>query len=125
MRLKRPDGDERVPAGTRDYLRARAQRHAYNLVMAELNKAGISRATLARRMGKGADRVSKMLGGPANWTIVTLADLLFAINGGVPSYGVDYPLERVARNLGPRDRFYIEAQGAKSTTSQTPVQLSF
>jgi hypothetical protein len=103
--MHKPVPGERVPADTRDYLRARAKRHAYDLIMRELAKSGISRAELARRLGKGADRVSKMLGGPSNWTIITLADLLFAINAGVPKYSVDYPLERKPRNFRGREQY--------------------
>jgi hypothetical protein len=117
--MHEPIPGERVPADTRDYLRARAKRQAYDLVMRELKTAAITRAELARRLGKGADRVSKMLGGPANWTIVTLADLLFAINGGVPKYAIDFPLQKSARNFGPRQRF----DELKSDTTSKPITL--
>jgi hypothetical protein len=114
-----------VPADARDYFRARAKRHAYDLVMRELKAAGISRAELARRLGKGADRVSKMLGGPANWTIITLSDLLFAINGGVPKYGVDYPLDKPARNFGSRQLYYWRESDQDTTSGKsfTPMSL--
>jgi hypothetical protein len=87
--------------------------------MRELSRSGITRAELARRLGKGADRVSRMLGGPANWTIITLADLLFAIGGGVPAYGVDYPLDRPRRNLGPRQRYDLAGKEDVSGTKGT------
>src|SRR6187551_1873663 len=103
--MHKPVPGERVPADTRDYFRSRAKRQAYDLVMRELGAGNISRAELARRLGKGPDRISKMLAGPANWTIITLADLLFAIKGGVPKYGIDYPLDKTPRNFGPREQY--------------------
>jgi hypothetical protein len=119
--MHEPIPGERVPADTRDYLRARAKRHAYDLVMRELKAAGITRAELARRLGKGADRISKILGGPANWTIITLADLLFAINGGVPKYTIDFPLRKPARNLGPREQYKLERE--RSDTTSKPITI--
>ena len=116
----KPVPGEPVPADTRDYFRVRAQRHAYDLVMRELKAADISRSELARRLGKGADRVSKMLGGPANWTIITLADLLFAIRGGVPKYGIEYPLDKPVRNLGPRKQYELKTK--ESDTTNKPLE---
>jgi len=94
-----------VPIGTFVYLRGRARQHAYNLVIKEFKESGISKAELARTLGKGADQVSRMLGGPGNWTIATHSDLLFAIRGGVPTYGIDYPLDKPPRNYKARDQY--------------------
>lgn len=120
--MHKPVPGQSIPPDTRDYFRARAKRHAYDLVMRELTASKISKAELARRLGKGADRVSKMLAGPANWTIITLADLLFAIGGGVPSYSVDYPLDKPARNFGPKERFEIKKETTGRPVTIKPVE---
>src|SRR5690349_15611965 len=96
-RLSKPKNGERVPAETFAYFRARAKRHAYSLVMKKLQESGITRAELSKRLGKEAAQISRMLGGPGNWTIATLSDLLFAICGGVPAYSIEYPLEKPHR----------------------------
>jgi hypothetical protein len=96
--LSKPESGRRVAATAFAYMRARAKRRAYNLVIKEFKKSGITKAELARRLGKGAPEVSRMLGGPANWTIQTVADLLFAISGGEPTWDIAYPLDRPARN---------------------------
>jgi hypothetical protein len=124
-RLHKPTSGERVPPDTRDYLRARAKRHAYDLVMRELKKSGITRAELARRLGRGADRVSKMLGGPSNWTIITLSDLLFAINAGVPKYEIDYPLDKKPRNFGPRQQYEWKKEGANTSGGNLTLPKPF
>lgn len=121
--MHKPNPGEAVPATTRDYFRFRAKRQAYDLVMRELQSSGISRAELARRLDKGKDRVSKMLGGPANWTIITLADLLFAIKGGVPKYGIDYPLDKPAKNFGPREQFDERPPNINKDTTSKPLTI--
>lgn len=113
-RLSKPIEGERVAPETFGYLRARAKRKAYDLVMTEFAKSGISKAELARRLGKGADRVSRMLGGPGNWTIATMSDLMFAITGLVPAFGTDDPLGRPARNFGPGERYSFEVSSGSS-----------
>jgi hypothetical protein len=101
-------------------MRARAKRHAYDLVMREFKKSGITRAELARRLfgSKGADRISRMLGGPGNWTIKTMSDLLFAISAGEPTYGIAYPLDKAARNFGPKERFELKNKDSHITNGK-------
>jgi hypothetical protein len=96
--LSKPVAGKKVPLGTLAYFRARAKRGAYDLVIKEFKKSGITQAELARRLGKGTDRICKVLGGPGNWTLDTVSDLLFAISGAVPAYGTSYPLDKAARN---------------------------
>jgi len=79
-------------------MRARAKRRAYDMVLREFKKSGIKKAELARRLGVGADRVSKMLGGPGNWTISTVADLLFAISAAQPKWEFDLAFKNNRKN---------------------------
>ena len=102
--LSKPLGESRVPLSTFGYFRARNKRRAYDLVMKEFRRSGLSQATLARRLGKGTDRVCRMLGGPGNWTLDTMSDLLFAISGSEPVYSLQTPLDKPARNYIGQDR---------------------
>lgn len=101
--LSKPAVGQPVSPETFAYLRARAKRQAFDLVMKRFRTSGMTQAELGLRLGKKPDRVSRMLGGPGNWTIATLSDLLFAICGGVPVYGIDFPLDKPKRNHLPRD----------------------
>jgi hypothetical protein len=76
------------------YVRARNRQRAYNLVIGELKKSGITQADLARRLGKAPEVVSRLLSRPRNWELDTFSDLLFAISGAVPTYGASYPLDK-------------------------------
>jgi hypothetical protein len=96
--LSNPRDDERVPADTFAYLETRNRFHVYNLILNEFARSGISQATLGRRLGKGPDQVSRLLGSPGNLTLDTISNVLFAISGSEPIYDLDYPLEKAARN---------------------------
>lgn len=101
-RLSNPKGSDRVPVGTLGYFQARNKRRAYTLVMREFKKSKLSQADLARRLGKGTDVVCRLLSGPANWTLDTISDLLFAISGATPDFNIEHPLSRPPRNqTGP------------------------
>ncbi|MEI4473593.1 hypothetical protein [Frigidibacter sp. MR17.24] len=44
-------------------------------------ESGVSQKVIAARLRKSASQVSRLLGGPGNWTIDMAAHLLYAING--------------------------------------------
>jgi hypothetical protein len=121
--LSKPTGCEKVPLGTLAYFRARAKRRAYDLVIKEFKKSGLSQADLARRLGKGTDRICKLLGGPGNWTLDTVSDLLFAISGAEPKYGLDYALDKPARNFR-QPEWLCEPDWVKRVQTPRPQQPS-
>ncbi len=112
--LSKPTVGTRVPAATQAYLRARNKRKAYDLVIKEFKKSKLSNAELALRLGRGADRVCKILAGPSNWTLDTMSDVLFAISGAEPVYGLQYPLDKPKRNYLGKDRYNREETGSDS-----------
>jgi hypothetical protein len=100
--LSEPAGAERIAPAVFGYFQSRNKHNAYDLVMDEFSQSGLSQADLARRLGKGSDLVCRLLGGPGNWTLDTLSDLMFAISGAAPVYDKDYPLKKPRRNqVGP------------------------
>ncbi len=128
--LSKPSGQEPIPATTEAYIRTRNRMHAFTLVQKEFQKSGISQADLAARMRKGTDRVCRLLGAPGNWTLDTVADLLFAISGAEVNYGLSYPFNKPKRNLrqpawldeplqlGPNEMVAItDTSGSTSSTS--------
>jgi transcriptional regulator with XRE-family HTH domain len=96
----------------------------YDLVIKEFRKSGLTQADLARRLGLGTDRVCRLLGGPGNWTLDTASDLLFAISGAEPLYGLAYPLDRPASNRPLPEWLLDNGHAAKfSATSHTAYYL--
>src|SRR5262249_21653989 len=73
------------------YVCARNRQQSYNLVIGVMKESGISQATLARRLGKAPEVVSRLLSRPRNWEQDTLSELVFAITGGGISYSIELP----------------------------------
>lgn len=69
--------------------RAKAKAHASVLkLFVELSqKDEMTRAFLARRLGKRPEQITRWLGAPGNWTLDTLSNLLAAM-GHEPIFGV-------------------------------------
>lgn len=102
IELSEPVGDERVPEGTITYFETRNRFQAFNILQREFERSKITQATLARRLGKGTDQVSRVLGSPGNITMDTFSEYLFAINGSQPAYDVQFPLRgTVVNDRGP------------------------
>jgi len=96
--LSKPERADLIPLGTLGYFRGRNRWRIYDFVLTEFKKSGLSQADLARRIGKRPEVISRLLGAPGNWGLDTVSDLLFAISGAEPAYGVVYPLVAAARN---------------------------
>lgn len=73
-----------IPAATLGYFDAYAQDQAYDSVMQLFLKladeGAMTRALIAKRLKKKPEQVTRWLGGPGNWTLRTLADLLLAMD---------------------------------------------
>jgi hypothetical protein len=120
--LSNPSGDEPIPAGTLAYFQGRNRTRIYEAVLQEFLRSDISRATLARRMGKRAEQVSRLLGAPGNWTLDTVSDLLFAISGAEPVYGVQHPLKEPSRNYWQPE--WLATSGEPATQSADKYELA-
>lgn len=121
--LSKPTGAEPVPKGTFGYLRARNRHRIATLIIKEFKESGLSQVDLARRARKSPATICRWLATPGNMRADSLSDLLFAISGAVPTYGVDYPLEQPARN-DTRPDWLIERQADKKSvdTSKSTAQ---
>jgi hypothetical protein len=96
--LSEPTGKDRINIGVLSYMRERNRGRAYNLVLDEFERSGISQAMLASRLGKAPEIISRWLGTPGNWTQDTFSDLLYAISGSEPVYSSHHPHDAPAQN---------------------------
>lgn len=96
--LSEPKGRNRVPVGEISYVQTRTKMKAFNMIHKEFQNSGLTKAELACRLGKGADRVNKIMAAPGNWTLDTISELLYAINGGIIEFDISQPLREPKRN---------------------------
>ena len=72
-----------IPEAKRAYFQARLRNRLFNFILgkfSEEQKNGLTKAILARRIGKKPDVVNRWLGSPSNLTLDTLSDLLLGIS---------------------------------------------
>lgn len=81
--LSKPTGDARLSPLVLGYVQSATRLELHQLVLKAFAESGISQSTLAKRLGKRPEQVSRLLGAPGNWTIDTFAHLLFAIDGSL------------------------------------------
>jgi hypothetical protein len=79
--LSKPSGTDKISSGTFTYFRARLKHRIYSLILKEFKASRLSKADLARRLGKDPAQLTRLLSGPGNLTVETTSDLLFAISG--------------------------------------------
>jgi len=94
--LSKPTGRTKIPKGTLGYVASRTRTRIFNLIRREFAAAGITKADLAARMGKGQDQISHWLAAPGNLTLESIGQLLFAISAAEISDRPEYPLDQSA-----------------------------
>lgn len=111
-----------IPAGKRAYFGARTRNQLYNLVLRKFQEqeadSGLTRADLARRIGRRPEVITRLLSTPGNWTLDTASDLLLGIAGEELKFSSSPVLGRAPRNYaGPewlsRKAPKLEAKDAK------------
>ena len=117
--LIEPAGEDPIPQGTLGYMSSRGRLKLHQAVLREFRKSGISQATLARRLRKKPEVISRLLASPGNWTADTAAQLLFAINGGEFEYDVAYPLRVRRKNSHGPDWFSTSVGGVATVQSNS------
>ena len=93
---------EKIPLRTLSYFRERFRDRLYDLVMEEFLKqdaeSGLTRAEVARRIGRRPEQITRWFGAPGNWTLETVSDLMLAVAQSEPNVTL-LPLEgRAVRN---------------------------
>lgn len=68
-----------IPLGKLSYFRARLKNELYDAVITHFLEKNISKAELARRLGKKPEQITRWLSSPGNWTLDTLSDLLLGM----------------------------------------------
>jgi hypothetical protein len=96
--LAEPQGEDRVSTRTLAYVAEATRDSLFDFITMRFLESGLTKARLAKRLGKDAAQVNRLLSLPGNWTIDTCAELLFAIDGSMLSISGYKPLEERAHN---------------------------
>ena len=71
-----------IPQGKQAYFSARLRNDFYDVVMRLFLEKKISKAELARRLGKDSAQITRWLSSPGNWTFDTLSNFLLGMGYG-------------------------------------------
>jgi hypothetical protein len=96
-----------IPPGKRAYFQTRLKNRLYNFVVTkflEEERAGnLTRAELARRIGRKPEVITRILKSPGNWRLDTVSDLLLGIAGEELDTSSSSLLNRPTRNFALPD----------------------
>ncbi len=103
------------------YAVTRNRQQAYNLLVREFKRSGLTQAEFAKRAKKGTDLISRYLSRPRNLTLDTLGELLFALTGGALSFSISYPAQRASVSESIRPHLQDVVQPV-TTAGREPLQ---
>lgn len=121
--------EERIPLGTLSYFRERFRDRLYDLVVEEFVKqsaeSNLTRAEVARRIGRRPEQITRWFSAPGNWTLETVSDLLLAIAKSEPDVRL-LPLEgRHNRNYRGQDTLVTyPRQRASSRPARSAIEAN-
>ena len=123
---------DRIPLGTLSYFRERFRDRLYDLVLSEFHRqvaeCGLTKADVARRIGRRPEQITRWFGAPGNWTLETVSDLLLAVAKAEPDVTLLPLAGRAVRNdraqglstPEPRERTGPRLPGSAMEASNRP-----
>jgi hypothetical protein len=109
-----------IPEAKRAYFQARLRNRLFNFIVERFlqeQRCGLTKAALARRIGKTPDVVNRWLGAPSNLTLDTVSDLLLGIGAEELKPETSSLLDQRPTNFPHADWIKLDEQ---STRSQPP-----
>jgi hypothetical protein len=118
-----------IPPGKLAYFQERTRNNLYNFVISRFlereQTEGLTRAQLARRIGRTPDVISRLLGAPGNWTIATISDLLLGIGAEELEPESQSVLGRTARNTRTLDHLDEDSAPTSTGTAANETKVTF
>jgi hypothetical protein len=122
--IKAGHDGEPIPEAKRVYFQERFRNEVFEFLVnrfVEQQSFGLTKAKLARRIGKTPDVINRWLGGPANLTSDTISDLLLGICAEEPKISGSSLLGRVAVNYGHLDEFLPQPNKRQGVVGGSPT----
>lgn len=111
--LFKPIRGEKIHAFDLGVVRARNRNKAHSKLLELYNSSDLSKAELAKMLGKRPEQITRWLAGPGNLTIDTISDLIFALNGEHFSIQCEDDLSRGKSNHQPPNWLLSSTSGSK------------
>ena len=95
-----------IPESTRVYFHERCRNRFFDFLITRFlreEEKGLTKAKLARRVGKSPEVIHRWLTAPSNLTLDSISDLLLGIAGEEPDFDGSSLLNRAAVNYFPLD----------------------
>jgi hypothetical protein len=93
-----------IPEAKRVYFQTRLRNRLFNFILGKFvteQKRGLSKAALARRIGKSPEVINRWLGAPSNLTLDSISDLLLGICAEELASESESLLNQAQRNFLP------------------------
>lgn len=113
-----------IPQGERAYFQARLRNRVFNFILEKFmdeQKNGLTKASLARRIGKTSDLINRWLGAPSNLTLDTISDLLLGITAEELQLTSDSPVKQPPTNYLHADWIRQGSQSQPPAPSWNPM----
>ena len=101
--LAEPDGNGKCSEVSLHYMASHSRHLAHEFLLNAFLSSGLSKADLARRLSWDPSRLGRVLNVPANVTVETLGEILYAIDGSAPVYSSCKPLQECHVNYNGPD----------------------
>src|SRR5260370_35711310 len=109
-----------IPEAKLVYFRTRSRNRLYQFILSKFvaeQEKGLTKAALARRIGKSPEVINRWLGSPSNLTGDSVCDLLIGITAEELSPASEPLLEQTPRNYRPWDEKDIKIETMESKRS--------
>ena len=125
-----PDGPT-IPESKRVYFQERCRARLFDFIIGRFlsgQKDGLTKAKLARRIGKPPEVINRWLGAPSNLTIDSLSDLLLGIGAEEPEFTSSSVLNRTPTNYfhlaeGTDKEVRLQTEAFAKSSNSSTVQL--
>jgi hypothetical protein len=116
-----------IPEAKRSYFQARLRNRLFNFILGKFvseQSKGLTKAILARRIGKPPEVINRWLGAPSNLTLDTVSDLLIGICGEELSPQSEPILNQFPRNYPHSDWITQDDQSTRRAQPPRPGKLA-
>jgi len=116
-----------IPEEKLVYFRTRSRNRLFHFILSKFvaeQKKGLTKAALARRIGKSPEVINRWLGSPSNLRVDSISDLLIGISAEELAPASELLLEQTARDYRPWDDGEIKIEKVETKTSAETVKLS-